>query len=584
MKKVIYTLIVLHSVFSADAQTFFQNIEGIPLITGFPHDPTKNQYINDYDSLLALKIDAVIAADLSDSRFYEFKNRNLKVIPWQVDPVLIMNNDTTYQDSIWLSSIQTYTNSTYTRWEAEGTPQQDGLATLEHKSNVGIPFTEGNISGIKTTITSPADTLIKGPGYKQRIYYQSWDTTNAIPYRLDFRLKLKISDGYEDSTALLENLQTDICRLKVTAAKFNEQGGQNIVDYVTVAQDTLKRGDFYLNQWMTFSLNYFLTGLYDTTLYKFGNLDNGWYELKKLIRFIEFKVHWLGHNQYQLFVDDILVSDGRGRALKFPDEQVHTWIKDVSKGKTWCEFCENFDSTVVGFMAYDEPESIDQYEPYRIVDSILAATPPGNRRLWVSFPSSWNGCYGETNYGAEPVGKFQEFYKRTKTINITNNNSQYHYPYTPDNNPGGGDYRLKNIDHMTNGILDKLNDYTDHPFSMILQAGKVSAASLFHEPLPHQILYDANLKMMYGASSLFIYRYYGIDNDTTETGLVNSMNNNPEYSPRYYFIKNILGPRTSGLFGKTLKTAEPDTQFAGSNAVDATDMEGGYFGTNGYDK
>ena len=117
---------------------------------------------------------------------------------------------------------------------------------------------------------------------------------------------------------------------------------------------------------------------------------------------------------------------------------------------------------------------------------------------------------------------------------------------------------------MTSGVLDKLNDYPDHPFSMILQAGKVSAASLFHEPLPHQILYDANLKMMYGASSLFIYRYYGIDDNVNETGLVNYTNHIPEYSPRYYIIKNMLGPRTSGLFGKTLKMLKPLLQYAGS--------------------
>ena len=229
MKKIIFTLIVLHSVFSADAQTFFQKIEGIPLITGFPRDPA----YRDYDSLVALKIDAVVASDLSDSRFNELKNRNLKVIPWQVDPYWIMDKNPNYQDSIWLASIQTYTNSTYTRWEAEGTPTQDGSATLEHKTNVGIPFTEpvGNISGIKTTIISPADTLIKGPGYKQRIYYNAADTARPIEYNLEYRLKLKISDGYEDSTALLENLQMDICRLEVTAAKFDVQGGQNIEEF-----------------------------------------------------------------------------------------------------------------------------------------------------------------------------------------------------------------------------------------------------------------------------------------------------------------------------------------------------------------
>ena len=82
---------------------------------------------------------------------------------------------------------------------------------------------------------------------------------------------------------------------------------------------------------MTFTLSYDLTGLYDTTLYKFGNPDNGWYELKKLIRFIEFKVHWLGHNQYQLFVDDILVSDDNGRRLK-TQQNVHNQIKKVATG------------------------------------------------------------------------------------------------------------------------------------------------------------------------------------------------------------------------------------------------------------
>ena len=56
--------------------------------------------------------------------------------------------------------------------EAEGNPPEDGQAMLLHKS-IGKLFTEGGVSGIVTELDADADTLIRGPGYRQEIYYSS---------------------------------------------------------------------------------------------------------------------------------------------------------------------------------------------------------------------------------------------------------------------------------------------------------------------------------------------------------------------------------------------------------------------------
>ena len=98
-------------------------------------------------------------------------------------------------------------------------------------------------------------------------------------------------------------------------------------------------------------------------------------------------------------------------------------------------FSTNIDDLIVGWYPIDEPESIDNYEPIRVVDSILNKVSDGKRKLWIAFPSSWNGKYGDSNLGAEPLFKWKEFLKRVKNARLQNNHSIFDYPLTEAENP-----------------------------------------------------------------------------------------------------------------------------------------------------
>jgi hypothetical protein len=97
---------------------------------------------------------------------------------------------------------------------------------------------------------------------------------------------------------------------------------------------------------------------------------------------------------------------------------------------------------------------------------------------------------------------------------------------------------------------------------MTLICGKYLSASIRRAPTPVEMLYEANIKLMFGAKALTLYRYFGADNDTNFTGLVNFTKEiGYSYTERYWFIRNTLSPRLRGLLGKTLKNINQTDQY-----------------------
>ena len=134
------------------------------------------------------------------------------------------------------------------------------------------------------------------------------------------------------------------------------------------------------------------------------------------------------------------------------------------------------------------------------------------------------------------------------------------------------DYKIRNINILIDSVLDRLNDI-DSIFSMTLFCGKYEIANIHRAPTTTEMLYEANIKLMsYGAKALALYRYFGADNDTNFTGLVNydSTYNDPEtghyrYTDRYWFVRNTLAPRLRGWFGKTLRSISQTEQIPAMN-------------------
>ena len=82
LKKLFFLLCLFAPILNA--QYLINNYDGIPIIASVPWD------VLDYhlDSAKAMGADFIIATQLTETRLTEIKNRGLKVIPLQTDPLL----------------------------------------------------------------------------------------------------------------------------------------------------------------------------------------------------------------------------------------------------------------------------------------------------------------------------------------------------------------------------------------------------------------------------------------------------------------------------------------------------------------
>lgn len=516
-------------------QDFIKQFDGIPLITYTPHDIGAYHY----DNIKAMGIDAVIVSNLTTERLLEISKRSLKVFPVQ--------SDTTVYDPNY-SDIIKYTDARYSVWEAEGTETQNGDATLTYNNAIAELFYAGNKSaGIVTKKNSVAGILITGPGYKQEIFYRGINVGKIIQYNARVKLKLEFVNKKKKP-----NPADTVCVFQITNSSIK---WSRIVDEILVKERPITIRELMGSKWKEISVDY------DFQVLNPVKSGTEFFPSSTWASFVNFNIIWKGNPLVRLYVDKIIISDERGREIANPKNHERIVNQDMKS------FSVNIDDKVAGWFAVDEPESIDNYEPIRLVDSILNKVSSGKRRLWISFPSSWNGKYGDSPLGAELLFKWREFTKRTKIIGKQNNHTIFDYPLTASENPFGGDYRKKNIDIFIDSVLSVIHT-DDTLFALCLQGGRYDRARLFKDPSPKEILYTANLGLMYGAKALTIYRYFGEDNNLKHSGLVNyTTKDGYIFTEKYKFFKNVVSPRLKGEFGRTIKQLRQTQQIAGIDLI-----------------
>ncbi len=538
MKNLIQILLILLIAFSnaAISQDFIKNFPGIPIISIAPYDIGTSQY----DKMKEMGIDFIITDNLTQTQLNYIKTQGLKVIPSQRDEQID-------------NYIMAYSEGAYTKWEAEGTPTGKGDAELKYKSTIGSYFNSGGRQGVVTKIGAGSDTLIYGPGYMQERRYWRIDT-GYVQYNADFNMKLSnISSGGSPNDT--------ICILQVTDSKIVCCPYKDST--IFVESRALLRNNFTLGTWQTFQINY------DFSIEEMdeeGELPNYTYQRvqndppnKNLADYVQFKVIWKGDPYTRLYVDNVIIYDQKG--WNIVNNEITQGLIETQASQSFAS--SDIENYVAAWNTIDEPETIDNYEPIRKIDSLLKAGSQGKRGIWVSFPSSWNGRYGDSYLGAQGLYKSNEFVQRTGISPHQNNHPLYHYPLTEENNPFGGDYKVRNIEFLGDSIMNRVNDW-DSLFSMTLLCGRYDAAFLFHDPLPHEMLYEANLKLMYGAKSLSLYRYYASGTNPGFTGLVIPLGGgNYTYTSKWSMVKNTLSPRLKGWFGKTIRYITQESQHLG---------------------
>jgi tetratricopeptide (TPR) repeat protein len=529
---------------------------GIPILT-YTGD---NLFWNSADSLYKQMDSAGIfgtevANMIEDYYTNSLHGTNIMVIPNNVD-------------GAEYNYINKYTDAYYSVWEAEGTHPENGDATLYYNNSIGEIY-----NGIvRTKVGIANDTLIYGPYYLQEIKYPMVQNETRIEYRADFIIKKEDIDPQ-----MFPGANDTICILQVTTS--HASGTLPLyLDSTFVIKDTVLTYSDLADTFKTFSLNY-----------DYFDVPNLFTSDTSLFRafsdYIQYKVLWKGNsNILRLYVDKIILTDDRGRRIR----DLYSDVENEIRSQIQNDFSSNYSSRVAGWMGLDEPASIDQFEPIRVVQNIVDTYGQG-KGLWLATGTGYNGRWGvnvpvgEINpFGTYSLKTFEEFYKRVGKANLWSDYYLYIFP----NQTYGSDYRDAKIKYMVDTVWGQYQNKENVFWGASVQTGGFDDTSYswlqLREIDSKDLLYNVNIALLAGAKLVSLWTYFAnpYECDTTyRSALINivwpcprprSPQTSPlyiEYTDKWYTLKDTIAPRLKGLMGKTLKKLNHYKHYLGIDAV-----------------
>ena len=419
----LFVLLFFSAPFIKGQMHYLDDYEGIPIVAVYINADAQDLTTLNFQRLRELGAIGISSRIHDDAEYNKIKNNGMRVIPiniWDSGP-----NQ---------SSVTYYSDAIYTMWEAEGhlgDSLNKGAVELKYDSQLGEVFSEQNsadtIKGIVTK-SSNAGELIYGPAYAQYIKYKVLpleSTTDIIKYNARFRLKIKQIGSLPP---LDDYLDSPVCTIEVVASnpKVNPTTYLNIRSKILTVRDFIEGGDGGWNVWQDKVLaNYSLEELADKSEEYLRGIDTTSHDPSFDSMWMQFVVDWAGSNFLKLYVDYVEVSDEKGRRLK-TDSSARQDVYDLVA-------LYSDPTYVLGWMGLNEPGTIDNFEPIRIVDSLIQAATNGNLRYYATFTSGWKGLVGYYQPGLIPSNGYVltslEFLRRTKLPYISYNLYNYLLPF-----------------------------------------------------------------------------------------------------------------------------------------------------------
>ncbi len=400
MKTIICVFIVLFSLTVSFGQDIIKNYPGIPLITYMSIAPDYGYLIppEQINQIETAGIFGLVWPDLTQKYF------NDSIIT-QTDSLLLLPEQRGRVFNV-LNYIYKYTEARYTVFEAEGTPFNEGSVTLYSDS---LPNLDRSNGAVSTTETTPNGTMIYGPMYRQCRNYVDVEP-GIIQYQAKYRIKI------EDIIPEQSEPDDTICILIVTSTRTWKDSIIIHNGDTVYYQPFVGFGDTLVHGKRVVTYSKFQSGVWDTINvdYFFPRDEATWYRPEATYRkdshiaylesgadmsgkisqnCVEFKVIWKGDPQkVKLFVDNIIVSDQRGRDLKDPLSSVSQDInRQLDSGLTI------FGNRLAGWIGLDEPWSIDQWEPIRMLNEIITNYLSNMKSLASSNNSGTNETSAKTD-------------------------------------------------------------------------------------------------------------------------------------------------------------------------------------------
>lgn len=269
--------------------------------------------------------------------------------------------------------IHHYASGYYTRWEAEE----------ETAGNIpGIKHETGHRNGSEWRGIVGNDEagkyLIDGPDYVQDRTYRLTYNQDTIRYKVNFRLKATPPFVYGmggDPPAE----GTNICEISVV---YKLQDGED-----TTLVSRILTSDTLTYNYQDYTLEYNIPekiGGKEVTIYKpeFTPIDKPGYPDKSGEEEygVKFRVKWYGN--YNLYCDYVEVYDRDiwGNYLINNEDINYSIISYSNVYNNW--------ANLRYWYSLDEPQTIDNYEPYRVIDSLINSV--GDTLITAFYPH-WDG-------------------------------------------------------------------------------------------------------------------------------------------------------------------------------------------------
>ncbi|RKY93670.1 MAG: hypothetical protein DRQ13_09180, partial [Ignavibacteriae bacterium] len=283
-----------------------------------------------------------------------------------------------------------YSKGFYTRWEAEKNELALEETGFKHPKGAasylyGEPeyFNSAWCWATDSTSESRIDSVLWGPNYKQLKEYKTNLVQNSwVEYSANYRLALSY-----DTT---QYAGTDtVCILKIIY-RYKWYVDENNNGYImdTLAQSYLKVSQFPLNAFKSFPVVYQYSlwpntddlGKFPEEMYSGG--DTTFIDDIQQTG-IEFHLEWYGVGK--LYIDYVDVYDNviGTRIVNFPSIVREELIEYANSYSSW--------DPIEYWYVNDEPQTMDSYEPMRIVDSIITNNSTFTKPIITEIYPHWRG-------------------------------------------------------------------------------------------------------------------------------------------------------------------------------------------------